>query len=137
MPLCVSVTRLPATVTLIVRADGWAFARTCSVNVPLPVLAEQFVIETQLTLGLSAADHAHPLCVVTVIVTAPPAGPTVGASGETTKVHVPPLACVTVLCWPAMRSVPDRAGPVLAAAVKPTVPLPVPLAPLVTVIQPA
>jgi hypothetical protein len=36
-----------------------------------------------------------------------------------------------------MLIVPVRAGPVFAAAVKPTVPFPVPVAPLVIVIQPA
>ena len=35
-------------------------------------------------------------------------------------------ACVTVNVWPAMVSVPVRAGPVFAATVKFTVPLPVP-----------
>jgi hypothetical protein len=35
-----------------------------------------------------------------------------------------------------MLIVPVRDGPVFAAAVKPTVPLPLPLPPLVTVIQP-
>lgn len=34
-----------------------------------------------------------------------------------------------------MRRLPERAGPVFAAALNPTVPLPLPLDPLVTVIQ--
>lgn len=50
--------------------------------------------------------------------------------------HVPPLGWVTLTACPAMLRVPVRAGPVLAAAVKPTVPFPLPLAPLVIVIQP-
>ena len=42
-------------------------------------------------------------------------------------------AWLTVNVWPAMVIVPVRAAPVLAATVKATVPLPLPLAPLVTV----
>jgi hypothetical protein len=42
---------------------------------------------------------------------------------------------VTVKVEPAIVSVPVRSGPVFAATVKLTVPEPVPLAPLVTVIQ--
>ena len=42
---------------------------------------------------------------------------------------------MTVTVWPAMVRVPVRAAPVLAATVKFTVPLPLPEAPLVTVIQ--
>ena len=44
-------------------------------------------------------------------------------------------ACVTVTLLPAMTTVAVRAPPVLAATVKATVPLPVPLAPEVMVIQ--
>jgi hypothetical protein len=46
-------------------------------------------------------------------------------------------ACVTVNVWPATVRVPVRGAPVLAATVKPTLPLPEPLAPDVTVIQDA
>jgi hypothetical protein len=45
------------------------------------------------------------------------------------------LSCDTVNVEPAIVSVPIRAPPVLAATVNETLPLPVPLAPLVTVIQ--
>src|SRR4051812_9985570 len=44
-------------------------------------------------------------------------------------------ACDTVTAWPPMLSVPVRAGPVFAATDTDTVPLPAPLAPLVTVSQ--
>ena len=51
---------------------------------------------------------------------------------------MPPPACVTVKVWPPMVSVPVReSSPVFAATLKPTVPLPLPLAPPVTVIQEA
>ena len=46
-------------------------------------------------------------------------------------------AWLTVNVWPAIVIVPLRAAPVFAAAVKPTDPLPVPLAPEVTVIHDA
>ena len=42
-------------------------------------------------------------------------------------------ACVTVTVWPAMVRVPERAAPVLAAALNATEPFPLPLAPEVTV----
>jgi hypothetical protein len=136
-PLCVRVTVRPPIVSVIVRAVVCPFAVTCTVTVPLPVPLVPLVIETQLTLGLSAAVHVQPLCDVTEIVSAPPAAAMVGVSGETVYVHVLPLGCVTETSIPAMLIVPVREGPVFAAAVKPTVPFPFPLAPLVTVIQPA
>ena len=46
-------------------------------------------------------------------------------------------ACVTVNVWPATAMVPVRGPPVFAATVNATDPLPLPLAPDVTVIQPA
>jgi hypothetical protein len=46
-----------------------------------------------------------------------------------------PDGCDTETVSPAMRILPDRAGPVFAAALNPTVPLPLPPDPLVTVIQ--
>jgi hypothetical protein len=47
-------------------------------------------------------------------------------SGDTSTLQ--PGDCVTVKTWPAIVSVPVRAGPVVAATVKPTVPLPDPAA---------
>lgn len=49
--------------------------------------------------------------------------------------YVQPVACVTVKIWPEMPIVPIRSGPVFAATVKVTVPSPVPLAPVLMVIQ--
>ena len=46
-----------------------------------------------------------------------------------------PCAWFTVKIWPAIDSVPIRAGPVFAPLLKVTVPLPVCVAPAVTVIQ--
>jgi hypothetical protein len=46
-------------------------------------------------------------------------------------------ACVTVNAWPAMVTEPERAPPMLAAALNVTEPFPLPLAPAVTVTHPA
>ena len=55
--------------------------------------------------------------------------------GEALKVHAA-AACVTVNVVPAIVSVPVRfVVTVFAATLKPTLPLPLPFAPLVTVIQ--
>ena len=53
--------------------------------------------------------------------------------GLSVKLH--PSACVTVTVWPAIVSEPLRKGPVLAATVKFTEPLPVPLPGVTLVIQ--
>ena len=50
-------------------------------------------------------------------------------------VHAAAADCVTVWVCPAIAIVPVRAAPVLAAAVKATLPLPLPLAPDVIVIH--
>jgi len=47
--------------------------------------------------------------------------------------YVHPLACETVCVSPAIVTVADRSGPMLAAALNPTLPGPDPLAPEVTV----
>jgi hypothetical protein len=49
--------------------------------------------------------------------------------------YVHPSDCMTVIVRPATTSVPDRPGPSLAATRTTTMPGPVPLAPLVIVIQ--
>ena len=81
---------------------------------------------------MAAVDDAHvqPDCVVTVIVPLPPDCATVRASGLTVNVHAA-AASVTVNVFPAIVTVPDRvAVAVFAAAVNPTLPAPLPLAPL-------
>ena len=66
----------------------------------------------------------------------PPAATTDKLFDAIANVH-PAAACVTVNVWPATVSVPLRGDVlVLADALKPTLPLPVPLAPLVTVSHP-
>ena len=78
----------------------------------------------------------HPLVVVTAAACDPPAVITLCAVGAMLKLHVP--AWVTVTACPAIVSVPVRGlVEVFAATVYATVPFPVPLPPLVTVIQDA
>jgi hypothetical protein len=84
---------------------------------------------------LLVAVQSQPLAAVTLAVAVPPAGGWVAVSGATLKLHVAPL-WVTVTVCPATVNVPVR--PVveaLDATEYVTVPLPVPLAPAVTVIQ--
>ena len=84
-------------------------------------------------MSLLTPVQAHPVGAVTSVepVAVPAAIDWLG--GEMEYVHGAP-ACVTLNVWPPMVSVPVRAlvfG--LAAALNATVPLPLPLAPLVTV----
>ncbi len=64
---------------------------------------------------------------------APPALATPCSDGE--KLRLQPLSCVTVKVWPETLMVPERAGPELPWMKYPTAPLPLPLAPEVTVIH--
>jgi hypothetical protein len=83
---------------------------------------------------LLAAVHVHPVPAVTPIVRPVFASAlSVNESGATEYVH--PEDCEIVNVRPAIVMVPVRAADVLAATLKATVPLPVPAAPEVTVIQ--
>ena len=80
--------------------------------------------------ALVAAVHVHPAGVVTVVDPEPPAAPTLPPTGEI-EYEQPTPFWVTVKAWPAIVSVPVRESELLlAATVKPTLPSPVPLAPL-------
>ena len=63
---------------------------------------------------------------VTVTFAVPPAAP--GDALLAASAYVQPLACVTVYVLPPAVIVPVRAGPVFAAMLKFTVPVPLPLA---------
>ena len=108
-------------------------ARTLNVTVPLPEpLAPLVTVIHEL---LETAVHVQPAAVVTVIGPPPleaflPNDSLVGLID-----YVQPLACVTVCVCPAIEMDPVRSGPVFAATVNATVPLPVPLAPAVIVIH--
>ena len=99
---------------------------------PVPLLPLVIVIHP----ALLEAVQAQPLllAVTAVVADAPPAT-TVCDAGDAVKLQTKP-SCVTANVCPATVSEPDR-GPtdVFAATVNPTVPLFVPLLPLVIVIQ--
>jgi len=105
---------------------------TVNVTVPLPVPEEP--VCTVMKLSLDTAVHAHPVPAVTLIVV-PDCAFLFRLCDVGLMENVQPLLWVTVCVWSAMAIVPTRCGPVLAAVVNPTVPLPVPLAPLVIVIH--
>jgi hypothetical protein len=87
--------------------------------------------------ALLVADREQPRVPVTDTLTLPPPAGTLVPVGDRLKLQGTAF-CVTVKVWPAMITVPVREVPaVLAATLRPTVPLPVPLAPEVTVIHDA
>jgi hypothetical protein len=83
--------------------------------------------------SLLAAVQAQPVTVVTLTDPDPPLAEMLCEVGL--RVNAQPLACDTVKVCPATAIVPVRDGPWLAATANCTVPLPLPLAPAVTVIQ--
>jgi len=111
-------------------------AATLNATVPLPVPAVKLVIITQGT--FATADQLHDVAdAVTVVEPEPPVSDTDCAFGAIVKVQAGGgggggADWDTVNVWPAIVRVPLRAAPVLAAALNATVPLPFPVAPLVT-----
>jgi hypothetical protein len=93
--------------------------------VPLPLPLAPLVTDNQF--ALLDADQPHPLAVVTSNEPVPPPAGTDAEPADNENVQ--PCPWLTVKVRPAIVSVPDRAGPVVAATVKATVPLPLPLAP--------
>jgi hypothetical protein len=96
--------------------------------------------------ALLVAVHAQLVVVETVTVPESPAADALAPVGEIEYEHAAGggeggglllAACVTVNGWPAIVSAPVREAPVLAATVNVTDPLPLPLAPDVTVIHAA
>jgi hypothetical protein len=143
---CVTVNVCPAIVIVPARAS-LEFADTTYPTLPLPVPAPPEL--TEIHDALLAAVHAQPAVVETLTV---PLLPPVGALalvGEIEYEHatgggdgggglgggVLLAACITVNVRPAIVSVPLRAAPPLTATVNVTVPLPVLVAPDVTVIH--
>lgn len=111
------------------------FAAALKLTAPDPLPVAPAVSASHDT--LVAAVHAHPVGVVTVVEPEPPAAPTLPPTGEI-EYEQPTPFCETVSAWPAIVSVPERAIELLlAATVKPTLPLPVPVAPLAIVIHEA
>lgn len=104
-----------------------------TVAAPVPDAAPTTVIQETVLVAV----HPHPVEVVRVIVPEPPPATAVREVGVIEYVHVVP-AWVTWNVWPATVAVPVREMvPAFALALSVTVPGPVPLAPLTTVIHAA
>jgi hypothetical protein len=131
---CVIVNVRPATVTVPDRLVDTVLAATATVTVPAPVPLAPAVTVSQAALLVDV--QVHPLPAETDVLVDCAEAPTERLVGEIEYEQA--AACVTVNVWPATVSVPVRAVvAVLAAALKETVPLPEPLAPLVTASQEA
>ena len=126
----VTVNVWPAMVSVPVRAAP-VLAATLNATVPGPLPLAPLV--TVIQLALDVADQLQLAPALTPTLLATPAAATAKLFDAIAYVHG--AAWVTVNVWPAMVSVPVRAAPVLAATLNATVPGPLPLAPLVTVIQ--
>jgi hypothetical protein len=121
----------PATVSVPVRALP-VLAATLNPTEPPPLPLAPEVIESHEALLL--AVHAHPAVVVTATLPLDALSETFWLVGEMEYEHeAGGAAWFTVKACPAIESVPLRALPVLAATLKPTEPLPLPLAPEVIV----
>ena len=128
----------PATVTVPNRGAVVVLTATLSETTPLPVPVAPAVTVIQLV--LLVAVRAQPAVPVTLIDTEPPAAPRFEYGGDMLNAPhtVDPCAaaCVTVKVCPPIVIVPVRVVVrALAATLSDTVPLPVPVAPAVTVIQ--
>ena len=142
--LCETVKVWPATVIVPLRADPSGDAAAVNVTPPLPVPDAPEVMAIQ-SGAFDAAVHVQfAALAVTLIDPPPPDIGTVCPFGAMLKLHAGGgggggggggAACESVNVWPPMVMVPLRAPPVFAAALKPTLPLPLPDAPEVTVIQ--
>jgi hypothetical protein len=129
-PSCLIENVRPAAVTVPVRS-GPVFAATVRLTVPFPEPAAP--LPTAIHGALLVAVQAHPPVVCTSKVRVPPAAGTSLPAAESANVQ--PWPWFTVNGRPAIVSVPDRAGPVVAETVKRTVPFATPLDPSVTRIQ--
>ena len=128
------VTVWPATVSVPFRAAP-VFAATVYVTLPFPV--PELPLPIVIQFALLVAVHAHVEEVVTFrFVPLPPAAPIDALVGATVYEHDVAADSFTVTVCPAMVSVPARGvAPVFAATVNVTLPLPLLLAPAVTVTQ--
>ena len=116
------------------RCDELGLGATVKLTEPVPEPVAPAVTVIQVT-PLTAVQE-QPVVVVTVVDSSAPAAATDRLDGEIEYEH-PAGSCVTLNACPAIVNVPLRCdAPVLAAALKATVPFPLPLAPLVTVSQP-
>ena len=131
--LCVTVNVAPPIVIVPVRLEVPVFAATLYVAVPFPLPVDPVTIhDVPLT-----ADHAQPVAAVTLMLPEPAEAVNDWLDGEIEGVHVEPDASwLMVNVVPAIVSDPVRLlAEVFAVTLKDTEPAPVPVAPLVTVIQ--
>ena len=132
---CVTVNVWPATVSVPLRGDVLVLADALKPTLPLPLPLAPLVTVSHPVLLLTPVQ-VHPVGAVTFVepVVLPAAIDWLG--GEMEYVHGAP-ACVTLNVWPPTVNVPVRGSELaFADALKPTLPLPLPLAPLVTVSHP-
>jgi len=120
---CVTVIVCPAIVNVPLRLAPVEFAAALKLTVAPPVPFAGLVIVIQF--AFDAAVHAHPAVVEIVAEPDPPAGAIACVPGVTENAHGA-ASCETVTVRPATVTVADRAAPLFALTVNPTVPLPVP-----------
>ena len=129
----VTVNVAPAIVSVPVRLEATVFAATSNVTEPLPDPLAPPV--TVIHAALLVAVHGQPVATVTLLLPVPAAAVNDRLVGEIDAVQLA-AACVTVNVAPAIVRVPVRLeATVLGATLNPTVPLPDPVAPLITAIQ--
>ena len=110
------------------------FVAALKVTVPLP--EPPGLLVTAIQLAPLLAVHVHPAAAVTENDPVPPAAGTAWLTGDTAYEHEGAAAWLIVKVCPPTPMVPLRELVVVfAAALKATLPLPEPLAPLVRVIQ--
>ena len=129
---CVTENVWPAIVSEPLRCVPLGLAAALNATVPVPLPLAPLVTVSHDVLLLTPV-HAQPASVVTVVEPVPPVAATDWLAGSSANVQ-DVAACVTENVWPPMVIVPVRElvfG--FAEALKATVPLPLPLAPLVTV----
>lgn len=128
---CDTVNVCEAMVSVPDRGVAFGFAATVKPVDPFPLPLPPLVTVIQPT--LLAADHGQPAGAVTLVEPVPPAAVGDRLFVEMLNVHPTP-ACVTVSVCPATVSEPTRCVVLeFPAALKPTDPPPLPVAPLVTV----
>jgi hypothetical protein len=129
---CVTVKVCPPMVSVPVRCDPFALAVALKLTVPLPLPLAPLVTVSH-DVSLLTPVHAQPPGDVTAVEPVPPVATIDAVVGAMEYVQVA-AGWVTVNVCPPIVSVPVRCDAFgLAVALKPTVPLPVPVAPFVTV----
>ena len=132
---CVTVNVWPATVSVPLRGDVFGLADALKPTLPVPLPVAPLVTVSH-PVSLLTPLQPQPAGAVTLVepVALPAAIDWLG--GEMEYVHGAP-ACVTLNVWPPTVNVPVRGTELaFADALNPTLPLPLPAAPLVIVSHP-